>query len=437
LMANEQLGFASAQRIPGEDGLGMLANMITSSEGSRFSSWRHKMARTALMMTNVLERNSELILQFDVAGLFQEITGVPLRTYLSLILSVATKKLSEQRQAEMLPPPFQIDGQWFRETIVAQAELAAFLNDVSSTPDQLTKDTKATHTHVSDFRCFAATPLIHILDQYIPVDFDFLIDKAYSGIFWKLLGSLHGQKEQSRFIAFWGSVFEEYANWVLEDSVREPSNRFLKDPRYFDDPSAQVCDAIIVSGSSACFLEYKGSMFKADAKYTGDPWKLKSEIDLKLVGDAENRKGLLQLSKAISEVCGPNARKVKDLDLSGITKIYPVLVVRDDIALSFWFNHYLAFRFRGVRPREKGKTITPLFVLGIDDLERVANYLDSIPLSAILDARWRADKDLIAPFFSVRNSAIPDAIRRQSKVISQGSDLVYSMTNKVMFGRAG
>ncbi len=435
LMANEQLGFAPAQMIPHENSLALLANMVTASEGSRFSSWRHKMVRTALMLTQLLEHNPKLLNQFDVASLFREVTGIPLRTYLSLILGVATKKLSEEKQTEMLPPPFQIDDQWFRETIVSQEELSAFLNDVSATPDQLTEAAKAASTHVSDFRCLAAAPLIHVSNQYIPVDFDLLIDKAYSGIFWRLLGALSDKKEQSRFIAFWGSVFEEYVNWVLENSVRDPINRFIKDPKYSDDPNAQVCDAIIVSGSTACFLEYKGSMFKADAKYSGDPWKLKSEIDLKLVGDAENRKGLLQLSKAISDVCGPDARKVEGLDLSGITKIYPVLVVRDEIALTFCFNQYLAFRFKRVCPRQKGKTITPLFVLGIDDLERVANYLDVTPLRAILDARWKADRNLVAPFFSVPISVTPDAVRRPPKVILQGLDLVYSMTHKVMFGR--
>ena len=433
-MANEQLGFPAAKKIPHENNLALLANIVTASEGSRFSSWRHKMVRTALMLTYVLEKRPELLKQFDVFELFRNVTGIQLRTFLSMIFAVATKHLTEKQREGQLPDLYQIDDQWFRNTIVSAPVIAAFLADVSATPDQLTAGIKASNTHVSDFRGISSTPIINFSNQYVPIGFDFLMDKAYSGVFWKVLGALRDRKEQDRFISFWGSVFEEYVNWVLEGSIDPSVNQFIRDPRYCDEPGAQVCDGIIISGNVACFLEYKGSMFKAEAKYTGDPHELKKEIDLKLIGKEDNRKGLLQLSKAIAEVGGAKKRQIEGVDSSLITKIYPVLIVRDEIALAFCFNEYLDFRFRQICSRQRGKTITPLFVLGIDDLERIANYLDKIPLHKILRARWKADPQLAAPFFTVKNSLMPEAPHRAPKVIIQGLDLVSQMTKEIMFG---
>jgi hypothetical protein len=291
-------------------------------------------------------------------------------------------------------------------------------------------------THLSDFRFFVDKPLLQIGPLYYAVDFDLLVSKADNGVFWKVVTSLQTKREQDAFIAFWGKVFERYANWLLEHSAATAAaNQILLDPRYADDQTAQICDAIVVNRTTACFLEYKGSVFKAESKYTGDPWKLKEDIETKLVGTRTDRKGLLQLAEAITQVSGPGARRVIGLDVSCITKIVPILLVRDDIALSICFNEYLNFRFKRMRDRTtKDRTVTPLFVLAIDDLERIAEYLDRTPLDSILEARWRQEKTLSVPFGMVDNPAIPDAGSRPPKVTLEGIDLVAQMASHVMFG---
>jgi len=272
LMANDHLGFPQAQRIPGENNLALLATLVVAGETSRLPAWRHKMVRTALILKYVLEKDSALLAEFDLFGQFERAVGLPLNTYISMIFALATKHLGDQPTPDQLPASYSIGRNWFRDTIVPPEQATAFFRDVSATIDELAVMIGSTPTHLSDFRAFIAKPLLQIGDSYYAVDFDFLASKADNGIFWKVVSSLPTKREQDKFIAFWGKVFEHYANWLFERFATSAEiNRVLIDPRYADDETNQACDAIIVSGTVACFLEYKGSVFKADSKYTGDP----------------------------------------------------------------------------------------------------------------------------------------------------------------------
>jgi hypothetical protein len=182
-------------------------------------------------------------------------------------------------------------------------------------------------------------------------------------------------------------------------------------------------------------LEYKGVVFRADSKYTGDPTKLKEEIEDKLIGTESKRKGLRQLARAI-EAVSRNRRGITGTNLSNVTKVVPVLVVRDDIALTFCFNEYLNFRFHQIIQRKKNsRVITPLFVLAIDDLEKIASHLVKVPLSKILEDRWRNDRRLVAPFFGVQNDSMPKADITVAEFTRTGLDVVASLTSQIMFAR--
>jgi len=437
LMANDHLGFPPALKIPGENNLGFLAVVVASAEGSRFASWRHKMVRTALILENVLERSPALAKEFNVFELFEKATGVPLRAYISMIFAVASKRLNEEHSTGQLPAPHHIGSNWFRDTILSRDQIASFFEDVAVTAEAAGSSIRSEISHISDFRVFADKPLLQVGDNYFPIDFDLLVGKADSGIFWKVLSHLPTKKTQDAFIAFWGKIFELYVNWVLSRCTPDAMiNRFVPDPRFEDDHTDQVCDAIILNGSTACFVEYKGVVFRAGSKYTGDPFKLREEIDAKLIGTQTNRKGLLQLAKAIEDVSGSTPRKIQDVDLSGVTKIVPVIVVRDEIALSLCFNEYLNFRFRKITGRQAiSRTITPLFSLAIDDLEKIASYLDKIPFHKILEDRWRAEKNLSAPFFAVENPSMVGSDSRPAKVALEGMDIVARLGFEIMFGQ--
>ena len=433
LMANDRFEFPSAPRIPGQNNLGFLAAIVSSSEGSRFPAWRHKMVRTALILRHVLEQNPDLIEEFDVFEAFERASRIPLRTYISMVFAVACKRLSEPSS----PSSSSVGANWFRDTLISSEQAELFFADVGATAEAIGDTLRATSPAlVSDFRILAEKPLLRVGDNLYPFDFDLLVAKADSGIFWKILNYLSSNKEKESFIAFWGRVFELYVNWFLDRSCPKPAvNRFIPGPAFDDDLTDQVCDSIILSGTTACFLEYKGGVFRADSKYTGEPSKLKKEIEDKLIGTESRRKGLWQLARAIEAVSEPG-RRIRDVDLSRVTKIIPVLVVRDDIALTLCFNEYLNFRFQNIiRRRNNSRLITPLFVLAIDDLEKIAAYLPQVRFHRILEDRWRNERTLSAPFFAVDNPSMPKADSLVAEIANAGMDIVASLASEIMFAQ--
>jgi hypothetical protein len=436
LMANDQLGFPSAPRVPEHNNLGLLSTLITAGEGSRFPAWRHKLARTSLLVSQVIDREPNLANQFDVSSLFEQATSVPLRMYLAMIMCLVTKLLTNEVGSDGLPQQYSIDETWFGQTVATAEHVSAFLADMSASPDQISETLRSKATHIHDFGCFSNTPLLRVGGKFHLVDLDLVASKAETGIFWRVLRLLPRDR-QNEFFAFWGLLFEKYANWLLSRCLPRDSVQFLPDPRWADDHNSQVCDSIVISGNTACFLEYKGVVFNTAAKYSGDYRDLLGEIDLKLIGTERSRKGVLQLINAISEVSPPNNRSVEGLDMSRVSKIVPILVPRDDIAHTFCFNEYLNYRFKKLTAGRRMLKTTPLFVLSLDDFERIVDYLDRSPLHAILEERWRNDKAMVFPFFAVKNSNMPDGAARPPKAIIEGMEELTEMTKLLLFGTSG
>ena len=135
-------------------------------------------------------------------------------------------------------------------------------------------------------------------------------------------------------------------NWLLGEACRNSQNRFYPSPRY--ENGDEICDAIVICGSDAVFLEYKGSTFTAESKYKGDLTELAAEIADNLIGTETKRKGIRQLANAILNVFDKQTpAALADIDLSGISAIFPVLVTRDDIGGCWGISHDLQMKAGG------------------------------------------------------------------------------------------
>src|SRR6202030_1363414 len=112
-------------------------------------------------------------------------------------------------------------------------------------------------------------PLFNDGGLYRPLDISLLAEKMESGVFWGVNGQVEPSK-RDQFHAFWGEVFELYASWLIGSSVGGKVNQFFPNPRYLKG-DRQVCDVIVLSGTSVVLIECKGSTVSADGKYGGDP----------------------------------------------------------------------------------------------------------------------------------------------------------------------
>jgi len=181
-------------------------------------------------------------------------------------------------------------------------------------------------------------------------------------------------------------------------------------------------------------MEDKGVTFTSAAKYGDNAGILKKEIELKLLGTPSDRKGLRQLADAIitdSEL----RRGIDGVDLSRVTKIFPLLVVRDDVALTPFFGEYLNFRFRKLIVGKKLlRKVTPLFIVTADELERIAGHLDCVRLCDILEARWRLEKNLRLPFSAIRNPKMKPANPGPPPIVREGFEILAANAERKLFG---
>jgi hypothetical protein len=179
---------------------------------------------------------------------------------------------------------------------------------------------------------------------------------------------------------------------------------------YDDARGGQVCDGIIVSDDATILMEYKGSTFTAKSKYGNDIELLRKELEEKLIGTEFRSKGIRQLANAaLSLFSRDGARKIRGLDLSRTTRVIPLLITRDDIGSSFGTNAYLNLKFRsllGKQRKKLTKTITPLFCVSADDIEKVSNNLSDTSLTRILESRYEGDRGLMLTLFTGNNRVL-------------------------------
>ena len=159
----------------------------------------------------------------------------------------------------------------------------------------------------------------------------------------------------------------------------------------------------MLCGSDAIFMDYKGAVFTAASKYGRNPARLSQEIEHKLIRNPEGkRKGIEQLAEAIRRTCcKKEADGIGGVDLSGVRRVFPLLILRDGIGDAPMMNPFLKNRFDAI-PTLSSKTIrpkilTPSFCMAADTLEYITAFLKDASLSDIWDARYRGNKGWETP----------------------------------------
>lgn len=425
LMANDHLHLGLPEPNSADERIvNTLAEFIPVMEYSGWHSFQSKVTRAHLMLSRFLERlrgDREFV---DIPRLFEQTVGIPCTTYEGLCFGTLSKYMQMGIESFRNDPAgFLLRPAFFQQTAVQRRHVDLFLSDVSATPENLRQSFVQRNLGTSDFTWFRDRPLVRDQDSIYALDAAFLAEKLETGIFWRVHNSLGTDQEKQRLHGFWGRLFQEYANELLQVSVDGNANVAYPSPTY-ESSREQVCDAIVVCGSAAMLFEYKGSTFTAEAKYGGDPGRLRREIEGKLVGTEANPKGVRQLANAISRLFSVQSSGGADgVDLSSVRTVYPVLVTRDDLGGCLLVNLLLNRYFRRLLNRRASRRrITPLFCLSAEALEAISAYLSEARLADILHARYRRDRSLMSTFLAVDNDVIERIGPKRSKYLDCAFD---------------
>lgn len=401
LMANDHLHFDQRSSAPGDAELiVMLPNLLLAQEYSGRNLISHRVVRSHLMYTRFTEALNRRPDYVGFGRVFEGLSGLSLVEFEALCWATLSKYLKVDLAAfKANPASFQLLGKNFEETAVPAVKVEGFMEEVSGTAETFRKEFSVRNASLLDFTRFRNKPFFRRQDALFPLDLGLLAEKIETGPFWRVFASLPDKRSKTQLHAFWGHIFEEYLGWLFSGSLDGGSNIYHHSPRYISDGN-QACDGIIMCGSVAVIMEYKGSTFTAEGKYGGNGELLVREIKKKLVIDEGERKGVSQLAEAIHRMFDRHRHEeVDNVDLSSVKTVFPLLVTRDEIGGIMGVNYLLNREFqkildkRRVRPRK----VTPLFCLNADEIEYVSAYLGTVPLWHILQDRYDADNSLKTP----------------------------------------
>lgn len=409
--------------------INVMSDFIPVGEASGFQGPMNKILRSHLMIERFFPDKSG-----EIRGIFQKATGVSVGDYFALCFATLCRYIDlDFKKYQTDPEKFVLTAGWYSTTPVNLAVILNFLKEISASIDEFKAMLERRSGAGNDFTCFRGKPYLRDDANYLLIDPLFLAEKSESGVFWSINQALPPER-RLQFHQNWGLAFEKYVNWLMGESVDGRLNRIYPNPKFLD-TGEEVCDAILMCGNSAIFVESKGSTFTADAKYSTNPAKLQEEIEEKLIENNGQRKGVGQLAIRIEEVFRRNQpRGIEGIDLSSVAKVYPVLITRDDIGAALVINAYLASRFRDLFHRKSVSVmVTPPFSFSAQDIEMLCAYLSDASFADLLEERYRAETSLLSSFWLVDNPIIDRLGKRECKVLADERHAYFESVTKVLF----
>ena len=421
--------------------LNLLANLIPSVEYSAPHAFRNAVARSHLMYGRFAEELRNDVDYVNTSERLQKLVGLTTDEFLGLCFGLLSKYMNATIQSfAAQPESLFVPDTYFQQTAIDAERVGKLKKELSATPQELKKVFEKKLTGPSDFTLFRAKPLYPSGARLFCVDPGFLAEKLETGPFWRTMLSMDTKEKRDAFLAFSGRVFERYLNWLLLESIGNENrhNRFFPSPKYETDGS-EVCDGLMLCGSDALFMEYKGAVFTAASKYGRNPEKLSREIEDKLIRNPEGkRKGIEQLAEAIRRTCHKkDADRIRGVEFSAVRRVFPVLILRDGIGDAPMMNAFLNNRFEAI-PTLSSKTIrprilTPLFCIATDTLEYISAFLKDASLSDILDARYRGNKAMGMPFLAVDNDVLEPLDEKRNLIMENAFHTSVEPLVKALF----
>lgn len=328
---------------------------------------------------------------FDMSKRLEEQIGLSLDTYMDLTLGVLAIYLCRTQQeliadsglAVINPgtlfgnnvPKEQADSYWGMESssIEALAETLSANSDLE--PHQ-------------DFTAFRMKPFLRLENgNLICVNPGFVQEKLEVGLFWTIVNNLQGEDRKKAFDA-WGNLFESYVNQMFNAATDRSKESYFPFPEFAEKGhSHEAFDGIIVSGRFCAVIECKGGFLPNKAKYAENIDQFIASLDQKFgMGSGA---GIEQLVRKISQLFGANPkerRSLKDIDLSKVDILIPVLIVQDGYVSSLLSVPWMAKAFRDSMRKKnlaRNEKWTGLLVLHVEDLENLYAHVKAGKLSFI------------------------------------------------------
>jgi len=393
--------------------------------------------RFYIFLTINIPRLPPALKTFDVFDLFERQFGFPLKAYCEFVfLFFMHAMMVREKKSLALAINSGLSIASFQNATVPHELINRMFETVCFSLDKM--EDQKTPFGYADFEFLRDHPYLQYNQELFCLDYEYAVGKLESGALWRVLKALPPEK-QLPYLSFWGNVFEDYIAWLFETYAPKKLNTFYSAPKYENTAANQICDAIVICGSTAVLIEAKLATCPAHVRYSGDYMKMKKFLEERLVCGTDRKVGVAQLLHAIENVTSLPPEQVPTW-LRGIKKFIPLIITKDDLGSSWMVNGYLNARFKEQIDRKKYKeyTITPLASMSVSTLERAVNAMRKIPLSAILENRIKSDKSLGRAFEGASDyvpRGMPRNVHAHIKILTELSNDViadFKLTDPAM-----
>ena len=347
-------------------------------------------------------------LRIDANQIFFQATGLTLQDYQHLVFSIFAVYWNCSPQEIVRPDPFTDRSLFFGPNLVRDLTplYEKLLPHICISIDDLKSKAESFTGSKNEFLLWRKYPLIKINENRILcIDFGFLLEKFQTGVLWIIRDQLEKQRrgDGQKIISLWGDIFENYAASVITrgiDAQVPPVEQCVTGLKYDQKQNQECTDIAVCSKNTLILLECKSPMLRAETKFSGDFGKFDTELKDKIIeGERpEKARGVKQLCNAIQSLFHTDEaqrKNIKEIDISKVSKIYPVLILSDRTFSVPLMNRYLDSEFERLvkyTDLKEGLDIKSLTVLTIEDLESLELYFSDTPFHVHLDKwiKWKA-----------------------------------------------
>jgi hypothetical protein len=388
-------------------------NSINEKRRNALTLIRHSMAETHChpRQFEALARGAKLFREIipnpypDFHAEFQTATGLRLDEYYLCLCTIMAQFMNSYAKSGV---GSKNDSGIFKLKIIRdssphmEALFGKFLALHSATPEELTvafwpgkREEPTGFEREYSLKPLRERPILRAADgRMIILDPVCFAEKASVGPLFHVLN----QANQNRLFAAFGHAFEAYVGNILQHVYPDPGSylarRLYSDVREAADNGVQVADFIVDDVTDIVVIEAKAVWIQDQKMSQYDPEVFVEHLRARYGGE-DSDKGYKQLARSVRKISAREWQP-EGIDLARTKRMFPVLLVHDDMLDAPVFGHFLAEEFRHQLQPDcldtggwmvKGHfRVAPLVVMTIDDLECLESSLIKFTLVDLLKA---------------------------------------------------
>jgi hypothetical protein len=389
-------------------------------------------------------------------------TGLALDEYFSVVMYVASqsfpnsvKQFIEVEKSGLLRTAQDASGQTRVHSV-----LEAYLGQYSQTPDELRASLWGTRDDATEeeagplnLNALRAKPLLRVAnDRGIVIDPVVFLECAAVGPLFHLVHAFPGRA--NGWFGKFGDAFEDYFHELMARTFVAPEGlalvrRYVPNAMAWDQAGncVEIADAILFDQEAAVIMEAKAVWLREDRSGSDtDPQRylqhLREKYGASVDGAGERVKGLGQLARALRGLAS-GSHHLHDLDLSGVRRLVPVLVVHDVHVTAFVHGHILAAEFAALfgvdavrsqwqSMRLGNLQVEQLIVLTVEDVEFLESVSTKVPIVQLLINYASSSKDRMLSFRDFLCLTHPNLLRFNSKLLTKAEEMLHHVEETLL-----